>query len=251
VDCADGSGVRKRGAGRAPTHHHAEQHSMRNDYIPRPDGEFDAWLNQFIVGCADWWNSHGGDGNLDPLRELRDAWQIAYAASIAADAAARAATAAKVQARAVCEEATRAMVRLVQGTPDTRDSQRAEMGIAIRGTPVLRTGSPPSTAPIVSIQLPARLTHTLRLVDSATPTRTKKPRGVHGAEVWYALAQPGATTPPPQDSFRFHTLATRDSITRQYKPEDGGSMAYYQLRWVSTRGEKGPWSEVCSATVAA
>src|SRR5436190_1457406 len=30
-----------------------------------------------------------------------------------------------------------------------------------------------------------------------------------------------------------------------------GKTAYYALRWVSTRGEKGPWSEVCAATVAA
>ena len=30
-----------------------------------------------------------------------------------------------------------------------------------------------------------------------------------------------------------------------------GKTAYYALRWVSTRGEKGPRSEPCAATVAA
>jgi hypothetical protein len=34
-------------------------------------------------------------------------------------------------------------------------------------------------------------------------------------------------------------------------PTDTGRTAYYALRWVSTRGEKGPWSEVAAATVAA
>jgi len=30
----------------------------------------------------------------------------------------------------------------------------------------------------------------------------------------------------------------------------GGKTAVYMLRWVNTRGEKGPWSEVAAATVA-
>ena len=30
-----------------------------------------------------------------------------------------------------------------------------------------------------------------------------------------------------------------------------GKTAYYALRRVSTRGEKGPWSEVAAATIAA
>lgn len=32
---------------------------------------------------------------------------------------------------------------------------------------------------------------------------------------------------------------------------EAGKMAYYALRWLSTRGETGPWREVAAATVAA
>jgi hypothetical protein len=32
---------------------------------------------------------------------------------------------------------------------------------------------------------------------------------------------------------------------------DGGKNAHYILRWVNTRGQKGPWSEVVSATINA
>ena len=28
-------------------------------------------------------------------------------------------------------------------------------------------------------------------------------------------------------------------------------VAHYKLRWVNTRGEKGPWSETASATIGA
>ncbi len=221
------------------------------DYIPRQDGAFDAWLNQFIEGAANWYGAHGGDGPLDPLRHRRDAWEVALAADVAAQNAARAATAAKNQARAACEEMTRQVVRFIQGVADTTDPQRAEMGIA------LRTGEPgpasiaPATAPLVSVELPARLTHTLRLSDSATPTRTKKPRGVLGAEVWCALTAPGAAAPMNPAAYTFHSVATRPTLRAEYHPEDGGKTAVYMLRWVSTRGERGPWSEIASATIAA
>ncbi|MCC6661417.1 MAG: hypothetical protein IT437_11080 [Phycisphaerales bacterium] len=38
---------------------------------------------------------------------------------------------------------------------------------------------------------------------------------------------------------------------REFPDGGGGKTAVYMLRWVNTRGEKGPWSEVTTATVAA
>jgi len=35
----------------------------------------------------------------------------------------------------------------------------------------------------------------------------------------------------------------------EYPGAQAGKMAHYLLRWASTRGEKGPWSEVTSATI--
>jgi hypothetical protein len=32
---------------------------------------------------------------------------------------------------------------------------------------------------------------------------------------------------------------------------DAGKAAHYMLRWISTTGEKGPWSETASATIGA
>lgn len=37
----------------------------------------------------------------------------------------------------------------------------------------------------------------------------------------------------------------------EFSAAGAGKTAYYALRWVSTRGEKGPWSDVTTATVAA
>jgi hypothetical protein len=49
----------------------------------------------------------------------------------------------------------------------------------------------------------------------------------------------------------FLTMTTRPSFRAEYARAAGGKTAVYMARWVNTRGEKGPWSEVTTATVAA
>ncbi|MFZ2873647.1 MAG: hypothetical protein WAZ94_04105, partial [Phycisphaerales bacterium] len=77
-------------------------------------------------------------------------------------------------------------------------------------------------------------------------------------EVWLALAEPNTPAPPPPrtgpnsaDPYTFLSVSSRGSLHTGFTSADAGKTAYYALRWVSTRGEKGPWSEPCAATVAA
>ncbi|MFM9996936.1 MAG: hypothetical protein ACKVU4_14185 [Phycisphaerales bacterium] len=46
-------------------------------------------------------------------------------------------------------------------------------------------------------------------------------------------------------------MTTRPSFRAEFKAGDGGKTAVSMTRWVNTRGEKGPWSEITTATVAA
>lgn len=47
----------------------------------------------------------------------------------------------------------------------------------------------------------------------------------------------------------FLGLDTATPYLASYGQEDGGKTAYYRARWVGTRGQLGPWSEVVEATV--
>jgi len=47
------------------------------------------------------------------------------------------------------------------------------------------------------------------------------------------------------------TLTSRPTVRTEFKAHNDRKTAVYMLRWVNTGGEKGPWSEICSATVAA
>ena len=81
---------------------------------------------------------------------------------------------------------------------------------------------------------------------------------MQGAEVWLPLASPNSlapslpdTGPGGRDAYRFLSLSWRGNLRAAFTRDDAGQTAFYALRWVSTRGDKGPWSEVCAETVAA
>jgi hypothetical protein len=56
---------------------------------------------------------------------------------------------------------------------------------------------------------------------------------------------------PPIDAseLTFVAAATRSRYAVEFSGTDAGKAAHYMLRWVSSRGEKGPWSQTVSATV--
>jgi hypothetical protein len=153
-------------------------------------------------------------------------------------------------ARAVLEKEVRPVTNFVQGYPKTTNADRAEMGITVRDTSP--TPAPaPSSRPLALVESGQRLTHQLRLVDESTPTRRARPKGVLGAEVWVKLVEPGEPAPTDPAALSFLTMATKPTIRADFRAGDGGKTAVYMARWVNTRGEKGPWSEITTATVAA
>ncbi|NOT01326.1 MAG: hypothetical protein HOP29_11940 [Phycisphaerales bacterium] len=96
--------------------------------------------------------------------------------------------------------------------------------------------------------------------------------GVMGAEIWVKIGDPAPTDP---NQCTFLALDSRTPYTAEYAGADGNKTAHYMLRWVSTRGDKGPpalddpsraklavaqrrvlagchgWSETASATIGA
>lgn len=220
-------------------------------YMPRPDGDFSAWANHYYEAVKKFYEEQGFDPDLlTPLQKALATWNAQYPAHVSAQQRAEAARQAKDAARAALEKEVRPVTNFVQGYPKTTNADRAEMGITVRDT----SPSPapaPSSRPLALVESGQRLTHQLRLVDESTPTRRARPAGVLGAEVWVKLVD--ADTPAPTDpaALTFLTMTTKPSFRAEFKAGEGGKTAVYMARWVNTRGEKGPWSEVTTATVAA
>jgi len=111
-----------------------------------------------------------------------------------------------------------------------------------------RSRRPPTTRPVVTVDVSQRLQHTIDFTDESTPTLRAKPAGVLGAEIWVKV-----DGPPPSDPSQLTVLAvdTRAPYTRDYDGAQGSTPAHYMLRWINSRGEVEPWSETATATIGA
>jgi len=221
------------------------------DYLPAGDTQFSAWLENFVTYAS----AHLADlglvlGDLAPVTSAQTTWNTAHPANVAAQAAAEAARQAKDAARFGVEAAVRPLVRRLQASPAVDNSERAALGITVPDTEPTPVG-PPTSRPLVKVDTRQRLQHTIHFTDELTPTSKAKPAGVSGVEVWVKVAP--VSDPPPTDpaALTFIALDTRTPYRLDLEGADGGKNAHYMLRWVNTKGEKGPWSETATATIGA
>jgi len=61
--------------------------------------------------------------------------------------------------------------------------------------------------------------------------------------------QIGGTRPLDPNAMAFLAMDTRTPYNAVFEPGDVGKTAWFAFRWVNTRGETGPWSEVFEAIV--
>ncbi|MEK6642907.1 MAG: hypothetical protein AABZ08_03295 [Planctomycetota bacterium] len=223
--------------------------STDEHFFPRTDGDFIAWAERFNTFVQLNFLSIGLKlSDATAINSTLFRYRLAHLAHVQARAAAAAAVAEKAESRGEFERVMRAAVRRIQGFGPTTDSARAELGITLPD----RTRTPipaPTTRPLVKVDFSLRLTHRLSFADEGTPQRRTKPNGVIGAEVWVKLAAPGEALPTGPGDLKFLLLATRSPAIVEYSGNEAGKTAHYMVRWLSRRGDPGPWSETASATV--
>jgi len=218
------------------------------DYIPSADAAFDTWQEVFVAYVV----ANAVALGVDPLvvtalSAAQTGWSGALSAHAAAQANAQSMRQLKDDARTDLESSIRGLVAQIQANPAVVDAQREALGITVAdGTP--SAAAPPTTRPLVSVDTSQRLRHVIAFVDEATPTKKAKPQGVMGAEIWVKIGDPAPVDP---NELSFLAVDTRTPYTADYDGADGGKTAHYMLRWISTRGDKGPWSETASATIGA
>ncbi len=219
------------------------------DYIPSPDGDFDAWQDNFITYASANAAALGLDPLVDipPLIAAQGTWTTDRASNTAAQAAAQSARQAKDVARGGLEGVIRPLVGRLQASAAVDDAERAALGITVPDTIPTPVG-PPVTRPVVKVDTSQRLQHTISFADELTPTRIAKPAGVRGAQVWVKIGDPAPVDP---NELTYLATDTRTPYLAQFEGADANKVAHYMLRWESTRGEPGPWSETASATIGA
>lgn len=219
---------------------------MAQDFIPTADGDFDTWFARFrnkINADANNLGLVAADRN--EVNSCHDEWQEVFGDHHAAQAAAAGATERKNDKRTVCERLIRRLNRKIKSSADVTSEQLEQLGLNVNDTvrtPVGVIG----TRPVLEVVFDERLTHKIIFRDE-TKSRRAKPPGAIGIELW-TYAQGNQTEPTFWD-FGFLRLMTRSGGTVSYPDDHAKRTAHYMARWVNTRGEVGPWSEIVKSTI--
>jgi hypothetical protein len=178
------------------------------------------------------------------LKAEQAAWETSYAGVFQKRDEARSATIAKDQSRTAFEEKIRDLARRLQVDPEVTDVLKSNAGLPVHST----THTPvavPTTAPTAMIEIPNVREHSIRMIDPANPHRGSRPTRVIGTEIWSFV---GDVHPTPAD-WTSIAMTTRMNAKVNFNVDDIGKTAWYQFRYMNTKGQLGPWSSVYTATV--
>jgi hypothetical protein len=218
----------------------------KKDYMPRKDEEFDVLqenvYNAAVANMSKWLIPQQVINALDAPRQR---WKVAYAAFC--NPATR--TPAVIQEKKDARRDYQALLRtFIQGqimhNSQVSDAERRAIGLPVYDrTPT--KAAPPKTRPETEVDFSQIKKHTLHVRDSELKS-AGKPAHVIGFEIWRRV---GGDTEPAYEDMQLVELATRSPHTLEYASTDRGKTVWYAVRWVNTRGEKGPWSEIVMAII--
>jgi len=129
--------------------------------------------------------------------------------------------------------------------PAISAADKLAMGIHEMGAPGAPV-PPPTQAPIVTISYDAPLQHIVKMRNAAT-NRIGKPKGVGFMEMWYKIGDP-APTGLADANLKININKSGQTIT--YLLSQKGMTVYFFARWVTKKGEYGPWGAYFSAVIA-
>ena len=218
-----------------------------NDFVPRSDTEFNIWqINLISEAEANGARWGLGTESITPLKPLQAKWTSAFTVACNKQNRTSADVQAKDDARYDFEPSLRSFVaEFLANNSKVSDADRTRLGLTVRSES--RTSSPvPYSSPVGRIDFSVRQQHTIHFSDEATPTSRAKPTGVHGCEIWMKVGE----VPASATDLTYLTTDTATPYVTNFNETDAGKMAHYRMRWVNTRGERGPWSALISATIA-
>jgi hypothetical protein len=218
-----------------------------NDYIPRPDNLFLAWIVNFLKYLFPSLTRLNFPHDVyQNLTEQRDDFTIKLEAAEDPSTRTPLTVAAKNASRKTLEESVRQAVKeyLINNHLLTEEDFKG-LGLPIHKT--TRTPSPVATTyPEFFIDSSVIRRVTIHFFDQGKAKSKAKPAGQHGAEIRWAILDmpPASVADLIHSSFDTHT-----PFTLEFDENQRGKTVYFCLCWENTRGEKGPWSEIGNAII--
>ena len=216
-----------------------------NRTIPTRDFDFNVWqanIAQTALDNREKWllDAEWLDKMFVPAR---DAWNNAWEAYKNPATRTIVINAAKKQKRADYEKLLYLLVGNLKMNTRVTSEDRHAAGIVMRNRKPAPIGVP-TTYPFATIDTSIIRRLTVRFRDSDSMSLAK-PRGVHGAEIRWMIAE----EMPATNELANSSFDTRTPCMFEFKDSQRGKLVWFCLRWENNRGEKGPWGEMISAIV--
>ena len=218
------------------------------DYIPHVEALFVLWIENFILiltAKAAAWGILPAE--MAKLAELLEKFKEKYAIAVAPATCTNAAKKAKNDAKKELVTYVRKIYRTRLLFNDSVTNEDHELlQIPIHDT--THTPSPsPHSAPIGRIDTSVHLQHKIKVTDTVEISkRSSIPDKVRGYEIWRKI---DGNIPTTESEFSYLATSTSSLHIETYKLDIVGKIVWYRFRWVNSRNQPGPWSEIISAII--
>jgi hypothetical protein len=147
---------------------------------------------------------------------------------------------AKKDTKAALIKKIRAFVRFyLQNNEKMTDEIRVELQIPIHATHYTPHPAPDTVPEIETRTAHPRVVH-IRFRGENVP-RWGKPRGVHGIECLWVIAD---KRPKKIEELLHSIFVTKNPLELVFDEDERGKRVYFAVRWESGAAKKGPWSEI-------
>ena len=216
----------------------------RQDFIPRTDANFDAFMRFIVQYCderrVEW--GHLSAADVQALDMAYDQWRQAYLPTLEPHIPQL--TAEKNRVRLITERTLRAFINRFLRWPPVTDLDRDKMGI--RNHDTIRTPQPaPATVPEMEFVTSVIRQITIRFRDFGA-TNWGKPEHVHAIEICWAILD---SRPDSVAALIHNETDTASPHMLEFDESERGRRVFVAARWENNTAQAGPWSDIESAVI--
>jgi len=220
------------------------------DYIPRSDGDFNTWQDNFVAYAVANTAPLGLlPGEIIDLQSAQAVWGTAFTNNVTAQNAARGAAVTKDEERDEFETILRQLTKKIQARVETTNLQREALGITVPDltrTPIPAELVLTTPSPIVEAHCTDAKTVRIDWYPSMAEGESEAiPQGLDGVAIYYAVYVEGV-----ENQFKFLAMDTNSPYIHNVE-NDITKTLIYKARWFDKRKRVGPFGDEVRCAVTA
>ena len=223
---------------------------MARNFIPRTDGDFNAWFRNFCDRIIANPATYGvSPEDLAALQAVYTDWLLKYPKHITDQTTARASAGDKDNSRDAAESVGRRLARLIQARMGTTNAQRGELNITVPDlvkTTLSEQIVLETPAPVIQVKCTASKTVRIDWYPSQTEGQSEAlPKGIDGLALWLAempLGGSPADIPADKKQWRFLAMDTNSPYIHNVGNSSTVTLAY-KAQWFDKKMRMGPFCQ--------